>query len=241
MAVRVCTSIWGTAWERYGEKFAKSFTNHWDKSIELCLTVDNNYYFDRNTTQIYLDETPEYVEFMDKWTSNPMYPEDMTGDAFSKWKHDIVKWTPQAITPKVALDNNPHWIDGDILIWTDADSEFYSDVDEAWVERVLDGKEVAALFRPTRHTEIGFFVLRLNENTRNFMNRWAELFTTYEIIDYEEWHSGYAWDIAIKEFDLTLKNLNNTGSNGHPFPDSILAEKIRHDKGHLKGPYEGTI
>ena len=65
MAVRVCTSIWGTAWERYGKNFAKSFTKHWDESIELCLTVDNNYYFDRNTTQIYLDETPEYVEFMD--------------------------------------------------------------------------------------------------------------------------------------------------------------------------------
>ena len=229
MAVRVCTSIWGTAWKRYGETFAKSFSKYWDASIELCLTVDSNYYFNRETTQIHLEETPEYVKFMDKWKSDPIYPENMSGDAFSKWKHDIVKWTPQAITPKVALDNNPHWVNGDILIWTDADSEFYSDVDEDWVERVLNGKEVAALFRPTRHTEIGFFVLRLNETTRNFMNRWAELFTSY------------AWDIAFKEFHLTTNNLNNTGSNGHPYPDSILAEKIRHDKGHLKGPYEGTI
>ena len=240
MAVRVCTSIWGTAWERYGEKFAKSFTKHWDESIELCVTVDRTLEFDR-AKQVHLVSTKEYNTFMDKWNTNPVYPKNMNGSAISKWKYDVVKWTPQAITPKVALDNNPHWVDGDALIWTDADSVFYDRVDEAWVNKVIKDKDVAALFRPSRHTEIGFFVVRLNETTRRFMNRWAELFTSYEITKYDEWHSGYAWDIAIKEFNLTINNLNLTDNDSHPFPDSILAEKITHNKGQFKGPYEGTI
>ena len=28
---------------------------------------------------------------------------------------------------------------------------------------------------------------------------------------------------------------------GHVFPETILAEKIVHNKGELKGPYEGLI
>ena len=240
MTVRVCTSIWGTAWERYGKKFSESFSKHWDESIEICITVDKTLEFDR-AKQIHLDNTPDYNEFKRKWEANPVYPKNMAGDAITKWKYDIVKWTPQAITPKVALDNNPHWIDGDILIWTDADTIFYDKVDESWVKKVIDDKEVAALFRPTRHTEIGFFAVKLNENTRRFINRWAELFTNYEITLYDEWHSGYAWDIAIKEFNLTINNLNTTKNNSHPFPDSILAEKIKHNKGQFKGKYEGTI
>jgi len=239
MSVRVCTSIWGTAWERYGKGFAESFTKYWDPSIELFVTVDKKVPFDRAQQKL-LEHIPSYALFDNKWKGSPRYKSGpiKKEDLF---KYDAAKWAPQAITPNAALEHNSHWVNNDILIWTDADSEFYDKVDENWVESVLGNYDVAALQRPKRHTEIGFFALRLNKNTRAAMYRFSELFVSYDIFGYDEWHSGYAWDIAMKESDVNIKDLNTTGSNGHPFPDSVLAEKIIHNKGELKGPYEGLI
>lgn len=240
MAVKVCTSIWGTAWERYGEKFAKSFKEFWEPSIELYVTTSERYKID-NAQQVLLEDIPDYQTFLEKWRSHPVIPAQRVSAA-EKFKYDALKWMPQAITPKTALMYNPHWENGDILIWTDADSEFYAPVTEDWIEEVLGGADVAALFRPHRHTEIGFFALRLNDKTRKMMKRFADLFISYDIFKYKEWHSAFAWDIALKEQpDIKIKNLNTKGGRGHVFPETILAEKIVHSKGELKGPYEGLI
>ena len=235
MSVRVTTSIWGTAWERYGEKFAKSFTKYWDPKIELSVTVDKKLPFAR-AQQINLHELDDYNTFHKKWKTDPKKP---LGNKL--FKYDAPKWTPQAITPKSALNANPHWVDGDILIWTDADTEFYDYVDEAWVEKTLNGREAATLQRKGQHSEIGYFAIRLNEKTRKAMHRYGDLFPSYDIFKFPEWHSAYAWDIAIREMKVKVHNLNTSGRKGHVFPNSMLAEKIVHNKGDRKGNYEGTI
>lgn len=239
MSVRVCTSIWGTAWRRYGKKFAESFTEHWDPSIELSVTVDKDLPFDR-AHQVKLQEVDDYNTFVERWKAEPVEPPVPPN---GKWTFywDALKWMPQAITPKTTLAANPHWVDGDILIWTDADSLFHSNVNEEWVEKVLDNHEAATLQRNNTHSEIGFFAVRLNEKTRKAMDRFGDLFVSYDIFKWKEWHSAYAWDIAIKEYDVKVKNLNPSGAPGHVFPKSILAEKIVHNKGERKGPYEGTL
>ena len=40
MKQRVVSLMWGTAWDRYGKEFAKTFDRHWHKNIELQLVTD---------------------------------------------------------------------------------------------------------------------------------------------------------------------------------------------------------
>ena len=73
MAVKVCTSIWGTAWERYGEKFSKSFKEFWEPSIELYVTTSERYKID-NAQQVLLEDIPDYQMFLEQWRSHPVIP-----------------------------------------------------------------------------------------------------------------------------------------------------------------------
>lgn len=231
MTVRTCTLMWGTAWERYGSIFAETYTKHFDPSIELSLVTDRKVDFDR-AKQIDLHSLEDYKVFTEKWKQTWVKKEGAPPQ--DGWKYDAMKWMPQAITPKAVLAANQHWVDGDIFVWMDADCEFYADVDEAWVEKTLGDADCCALQRPNLHTEIGYYAIRLNPTTRAALDRFADLYLSYDLFDYDEWHSAYAWDIAMTEFGINIKNLNVTNGRAHVFPDSVLAEKINHKKGHRK-------
>jgi len=223
--------MWGTAWERYGSIFAETYTKHWDKSIDLTVVTDKPLDFPR-AKQISLKTLPDYEYFTNKWKQ--MYVKKEGIRPQDGWKYDAMKWMPQAFTPKAVLEANKNWVDGDILVWMDADCEFYADVNESWVEKVLGDAEAATLQRPPIHSEIGFYAIRLSERTRGALYRFADLYLSYDLFDYPEWHSAYAWDIAMEEYGIQIKNLNPTNRCDHVFPESVLAEKINHKKGHRK-------
>ena len=236
--VRVCTLMWGTAWERFGEDFAKSFQQYWDPSIEVNLVTDKLLPFDR-ARQIWLDQIDDYNEFMTKWKDKsdlndlPIDRDKIEPRHF--WKHDAVKWIPQVVTPKAVLQKNQHWVDGDIFVWLDADVVTTGSVDKQWIEKVLGDYDCACLQRKPVHTEIGFYALRLNEHTRAAMDRFSQLFVSFEIFNYEQQHSAYAWDIAIDENpNIRVNNLNKTNDRTHVFPLTVLNEKLIHNKGHRK-------
>lgn len=231
MTVRVATLMWGTAWERYGNKFAYTFTKQWDPSIELVNVVDRPLEFERSK-ELLLSEIPEYQEFKDWFKDNPVrasVPDQ------HQWKYDAIKWLPQALTPHAVLERNPHWVDGDIFVWLDADTVFTDTIDESWIEKVLDGHDVACLQRKPVHTEIGFYALRLNEKTRAAMKRFSDYFTQRTVFDLKEWHSAFVWDASIDaDPSISINNLNKTNDRTHVFPLTVLAEKIVHNKGHRK-------
>jgi len=232
--IRVCTLMYGNAWERYGETFAKTFTENWEEDIEIVTVTDRELPFERSKL-LNLNDIPDFNNFLEKWNKNPIIPNNVPDSEM--WRFHAIKWMPQGITPKAVLDMNSHWKDGDILVWMDADCETHDHVNEEWIEYVLGDNDVASLFRKPIHTEIGFFAIRLNEKTREAMNKFASLYCDYTIFEQKEWHSAFAWDVAIDSIkDIKKKNLNPTnGEKGlHVFPYSILAEKIVHWKGKRK-------
>ena len=230
MSVHACTLMWGTAWERYGHLFAQTF-DHWDESIDLTLVTDNNIPFFARPKFVYLKNLPGYTHFKEQWEENPVkvfVPEQ------HQWKYDAMKWVPQAVTPHHVISMSK-WKDGDIFVWLDADTTFHGLIDEEWIEKVLDGHDVACLQRKPVHTEIGFYALRLNEKTRAAMKRFHDHYVNRTVFDLKEWHSAFVWDAAIDaDPSITINNLNKTNDKTHVFPLSILAEKIVHNKGHRK-------
>lgn len=238
MTVRVVSLCWGTAWDRYGRKFSQSFARYWPVEVELVLVTDKPINLPRGTS-VSLQDIPGYQAFMDRWSSDlrAMGQRPPTGSKTNEngysWRHDAVKWMPQALAPMASIDGLE---DGDILAWFDADTETHKQVPSGWIDGLLGDADVACLQRNNRHTEIGFYAMRLGEKTRRILNLFARFYTDDAVFKLSEWHSAYVWDRAVETEAVTVKNLNVRGVKGHPFPTSALGEYCAHHKGKRKDP-----
>ncbi|BCH33139.1 hypothetical protein MesoLjLc_50690 [Mesorhizobium sp. L-8-10] len=238
MKVRVCSLMWGTAWERYGRRFAGSFADFWPAGVELVVVADRDLPLRRGRT-IRLQWFQGYQEFLLRWGTDSAArgmkpPERAKRDANGyAWRFDAVKWMPQALAPVAALSGMQ---DGDIFVWFDADTETKKPVPAGWIEDLLAGTDVACLQRPGTHSEIGFYAMRLGPETRAVLRIFADLYINDSVFKLREWHSAFAWDHALAtQPQLKVRNLNSTGAKGHVWPLSpLLADYTLHHKGKRK-------
>lgn len=235
--IRVATLMWGTAWERYGELFAKSFEQHWPAAVELVVVTDRALPL-RRGRQITLQEVAGYASFKARWGQDRVAngydtPEGtkVTETGYS-WRHDAVKWMPQGLVPIAAAAG---LADGDVLICLDADIETTATIPEGWVETILGDADVACLQRTGTHSEIGFHAERISPATVQFLDTFAYFYTSGDVFRLNQTHSAFVFDRAL-EVDPWLKvnNLNPSGKKGHVFPASPLGPYLRHDKGKRK-------
>ena len=235
MKERVHTLMWGTAWDRYGKAFVKSFNRYWPSDVELYIITDKPLPTER-AVQIPLETVPGYTGFISQ------YGEDraamgygIAGDKADPdkrfWKNDAVKWGPQGLAPRAAIDG---LASGDILCWMDADVETIAKPPRHWCNVLLAGADMACLQRPRQHSEIGFWAARIGAGTLTAIKRFAELYESGDVFDLPEWHSGYVFDVAMAmQSDITIRNLS-VGGRGHVWPTSPLARYTVHKKGMIK-------
>lgn len=237
MTVRVCSLMWGQAYERYGHKFARSFTEFWPGDVELVIVTDRNLPLMRGR-QIDLLSISACRDFRARWSDDP----EANGrncpigvkvdDTGYSWRRDAVKWMPQAIAPFASIAG---LTDGDIFVWFDADTETLKKVPEGWVESLLAGHDVACLQRGGTHTEIGFYAMRIGRETRSALRLFADFYIKGSVFSLKEWHSAYVWDRALETYpSLKVRNLNTGGGKGHVWPASPLSEFTLHRKGKRK-------
>ncbi len=236
MKTRVCTLMWGTAWERYGKAFAETFARHWPEDVELAIVTDAPLPTER-ATQVELADVPGYRAFMATWGEDRRAlgydaPDRKATPGARFWKHDAVKWAPQGLAPRACLAGLET---GDVFAWFDADVETIKDVPAGWMETLLAGHDVACLRRPAQHTEIGFWAVRVNPATKRLIDTFGDLYASGRFIRLREFHSAYVWDEALSLFPrLTVNNLNTARIRGHVWPLSPLSEYTAHKKGKLK-------
>lgn len=236
MRTAVVTLMWGNAWVRYGWKFAATFARYWPRHYDLFVVGDQHYPLERGY-QIPLDTVAGYKEFCEKWGADPV-ANGKNRPAGSKvdengvsWRHEAVKWMPQALAPNAALR---FFEDGDIMVWFDADVVTTNVVRVNWIADLLGDADVACLQRDRQHSEIGFYAIKVSPRTRFMMRTFAAFYTTGKVFDLPEWHSAYVWDRALENVpDLKVKNLS-PGLRGHVWPATKLAECTMHNKGKRK-------
>ena len=106
---------------------------------------------------------------------------------------------------------------------------------KGWLSDLLNGHDVACIRRGTQHPEIGFWAIRVSEQTRQMVWTFADIYESGDFTDLKEWHSGYVFAEALKRFRrLKIRNLNPTEMRGHPWPKTPLAKYLIHKKGKLK-------
>lgn len=151
------------------------------------------------------------------------------------FRYDAVKFSRQCFIPEAAAADLP---DGTILVWLDGDVVTHSPVPTGWIEGLLGDADGAYLGREPKHSEIGFWCVRLGPATREFLAQLAELFRADLIFGLKEWHSAYAWDHLRRAnaqlLPIVWRNLT-PGGHDHVWHQSPLARYTD----HLKGPRKG--
>ncbi len=237
MKERVFTLMWGSAWSRYGQKFAESFREYWPRKVELVIVTDRTLPIGW-ATQVRLTDVPGYVDFMVKHRKDSLangmgHRRRKSSNSYGhSWKHDAVKWGPQGLCAVAGLEGLE---DGDLLCWLDADVETTNTVPRHWISVLLEGHDLACLQRPGQHPEIGFWAARITPDTRAIIHRFAAFYISGEVFNLRQWHSAFVFGEALHSSPaLKIHDLNSRHLTGHVWPYTALAAYTQHNKGKLK-------
>lgn len=236
MKQRVFTLMWGTAWKRYGRKFAESFRKHWPRDVELMIVTDRTLPVEW-ATQILLTDVPGYTRFMFDYRHDPRAcgygSKNRKANPEKRfWKNDAVKWAPQGLCAVAGLDGLE---DGDLLTWMDADVMTIADVPRSWANVLLDGSDIACLQRAQQHSEIGFWAVRVGPGTREMIAAFNRFYADGSVFGLPEWHSAFVFDKALAGVpSLKVRNLVPPGMRGNVWIRTPLNQFTWHLKGRLK-------
>jgi hypothetical protein len=232
--IRVCSGFSPSGYEQYGKRFLDLFHRYWPADIDLVVYGEKPVPMPRG--RFYeLKMIPGVTEFIARHKDNP----DANGKTPRKgwrerekakgycFKFDAVKFCRQCFIPEAAAAGMD---DGDILVWLDADVMTLTSFPESFIEGMLKGGDLCFLGRTGAHSEIGFWAVRLNPETRAFLTDFADVFRNDKVFDLTEWHSAFVFDHCrqnslAKQVDLT------PGGRGHVWFQSPLGKHLDHLKG----------
>lgn len=236
--IRVCSGWSPKGREMYGEAFLRGFAQHVDPDIQLQVYVEQAHPMPRMACRLLWD-IPGAREFEARHRDNraargleskPAWKRSAI-EAGYNFRFDAYKFFRQILIPQAAAED---MADGDILIWLDGDVRITKPVSTKTLTRLLGDADVCYLGRDRSHSEIGFWAIRINDRTREFLRRIAEMFTSDAVFDLPEWHSAYVWDHVRRQMGMKECNLT-PGGHGHVWLRSPLAQWSNHLKGKLKG------
>jgi hypothetical protein len=244
MTLTVITGMWGERREEYAACFSAGFDAHWPKDVRLVIYADGPLMVPDRAEVRLLDECTGYTAFMTRHAGDPVKCGRKAGPG-ATWKEgarrkgynfrfDAMRFAGQAFIPD---DAGNRLLDGDVLCWLDADVATYKDVPEGFVEGLVAGTDGAYLGRDPKHSEIGFWAVRMHEGTQAMMMAFADAYRDDHIFAMKEWHSAYVWDESRRWAERTLgvglRNLTPGGS-GHVWFQSPLRYYMDHLKGDRK-------
>ena len=239
MIIRVCSGFSPDGHRQYGDRFMRSFDRYWPQDVELQIYVEQPTRMPRGAYRD-LWSIPGAQEFHVKHSVDPMasgravragWKDKDRRDGYC-FKFDAVKFWKQILIPQAASDGLD---EGDILIWLDADVETFRPISKVDLLDLIPGNaQVSYLGRAPKHSEIGFWAVRMDGQVASFLAEMALLYTTDEVFELPEWHSAFVWDTARRAAGLREHNLCPPGARGHVWPTTRLAQWTRHDKGARK-------
>jgi hypothetical protein len=241
MMIKVCSGWHPAGSIQYGRRFLASFDRHWPADVKLEVYTEEPEEMPRDACrdlwsipgardcQAYYGPAKFHGRVpLDRWKEK----ERLKGYA---WRFDAAKFWKQILIPGAASIG---MADGDILVWLDGDVETIRSVPIDMIERALADADGCYLGRPPKHSEIGFWAVRISPNSRFFLETIANVYRNGEAIELPEWHSAYVWDHVRKSFEaggrLAFRNICRVGASGHVFPQTSIGRYLRHDKGERK-------
>ena len=227
-----------------------SFDKHWDKEIQLHAwyhDFDEGGAFFLRTEELKIPAKGVKYSNLNNIQDMLEYREGMKvhngtegGKIQYNWRLDAIKWCHKiyALTETAA---DPHVIqDKDWLIWLDADTVTFADVDAEFLDGICDNSyDIVHLGRNSvDYSETSFIAFNLkNRPAVDFLSDFRETYDNREVTAYREWHDGFIFERLLKLHQYHgLKALNLTPDvpDLNAFATSALSTKMQHFKGNLK-------
>ena len=236
--IKVCSGFSPSGRIQYGERFLRSFDKYMPKDIALEVFVEEPMPMPRRACRD-LWEIPGAKDFHEKHRDSPTVAgrgpvpgwkekERQRGYSF---RFDAYKFWKQILIPQ---QSSIDMRNGDILIWMDADVEVTARPSSIDLLDLIGDADLCYLNREPKHSEIGFWAVRISDQSRKFLSDMASIYTTGQVFELQEWHSAFVWDTARKRSGLREISICKRGSRGHVWPATKLARWFRHDKGKRK-------
>lgn len=240
----VVTGWTGRGYDALGEQFGRTFEEYWPSSVPLWCYGDDSPLHTMFTGhhEIHLRplwECAGLADFIARHKDNPEahgrgsprpgWREKDRRIGYS-WRFDAAKFALQLFVPEAAAKHLP---DGEILVWFDADVLTHRDVPEGFIEGLIGDNDICYLGREPKHSEIGFWAVRLSPLTRAFLSKMPSLYRSDMVFQLREWHSAFVFDAARAMIPMKERNLTPGGS-GHVWHRSPLGRYLDHLKGDRK-------
>jgi hypothetical protein len=219
----------------YGQRFLETFDAFWPSNIQLRCYVEESVPVPRDGLRSLwsCDGVDDFIQRHSRSAEKngraplPAWrPKDhRTGYAY---RFDSVKFSRQCFIPEQAAHE---LADGEILAWMDADVVTFKPVPEGFIESLIAEADLVYLGRVRFHSELGFWAVRLNSRTRQFLASLAALYREDKIFNLREWHSAFAFDhLRGQHRQMITRNLTPYGRS-HVWFQSPLAQFTDHLKG----------
>lgn len=235
--IRVCSGFSPSGYEQYGKRFLDTFHKFWPADVDLKVYTEQPVEMPRGHCRSLWDcggvgdfiaRHKDNLERNGRMPNKHWRPRHIKGGY--NFRFDAVKFCRQCFIPRHAASD---LVDGDVLVWLDADVVTLCTVPKDFIIDLMRGEEIAFLGRIGTHSEIGFWCVRINDRTRSFIDTFAETWASDEVFHLPEWHSAFVFDYCRKAANLRERHLTPNG-RGHVWMQSPLAKYTDHCKGERK-------
>lgn len=237
MNITVCSGFSPAGYKEYGYNFLQTFNKFWSKDVNLIVYTEEIVNMPRGECRNLwnCDGAREFytrhkndgrrcgTSPIDGWRSKDR------NEGYT-WRFDAVKFFKQCLIPYNASKNLK---DGDILVWLDGDVVTFDYVPRDFIPNLMKGVDLVYLGRGNKHSEIGFWAVRLCALSRDMLHNLAGTYTTDSFLQLKEHHSAFVFDYVRRQTQnhgLTGRDLT-FGGRDHVWLSSPLAKYTDHLKG----------
>ncbi len=237
--ITVCTTFSPSGYRQYGQKFLETFDKYWPVEVSLLVYTEEHIEVSRGAcknfwlcdgAQAFYDRHKDNGQRTGVLPTKGWRQKDRV-EGYS-WRFDAVKFFRQCLVP---YDVSRTIMDGDILIWLDADVVTFDDVPLDFLEDLIKGTDLVFFGRGSYHSEIGFWAVRMCKAGRAMVRDLANLYVTDQFLDLKEHHSAFVFDhVRNNTYGLRTRNVTPSGSGGHGghvWLNSPMAKYTDHLKG----------
>ena len=251
MSWTIVTTFHKAGYEKYGKRMLETINTHFPKDIRKVAYYEN---MDKPT-----EDGWEYIEFQESCGVK----QDKFAALAKPFEHSVLvegidPRNGQPIRPGnrylfeatrfahkyYAMEHAHKNNDNRYLIWCDADVIACEEVQEEWLQGLVEqGKLWSRVGRDggnkIRYPECGFMIWDTqHENYARYWQLMEWLYDEAVLFKLEEWHDSYVWWTAEKYVEQEVGhsvsvNLGD-GYSGHAFVKGRLGEKLDHLKGARK-------
>ena len=251
----VVTTCHATGYHDYGQIMVETYLKHWPEEVPLLLYHEG---FEPPTapgrieSHDLVDASPALMAFKARHLGNPRahgkvqprrrlrigplsIPTPMRGKK-AAYRWDAVRFAHKSY----AIFDAARRTDADTLIWVDADTRFFADVDMAELAALAPPNTAVSCLRRPNHSECGFVVYNLRHpETRRLLDEFEAMYSQDLLFAEREFHDSFLFDVVRQRAEARGARTHDIAEGAgarasHVLINSRLGRFMDHMKGDRK-------